>query len=267
MSNCVLKLFSVVFSTCRCEWKWAEDRASVASRWTWLQAQVSDLEYRIRQQNDIYRQIRNSKGSISLGQQTPPKDMFVTNPVHKGKKVLPLGHVSVNNEVTSKSTDMSPAQISTMLGNIDKQSNRLTQQFGDMISPQSSPAVAAGAVSSSSSTAADSTSVKPGTTSTLTFDPVSPVLDQSCQAARCRPIKGYRKRKLLRSTGIHYFSRKAAKLSTVHCQCYPPVTPCAMCGGRYNKVTAMRADSLPLTERLALVDQTFHPVLSFRQGE
>jgi hypothetical protein len=41
----------------RAAWKWAQDRAGVASRWTWLQAQISDLEYRIRQHNEIHRYV------------------------------------------------------------------------------------------------------------------------------------------------------------------------------------------------------------------
>ncbi|MGH0142673.1 UNVERIFIED_CONTAM: hypothetical protein FKN15_003026 [Acipenser sinensis] len=37
------------------------ERASIVSHWNWLQAHISDLEYRIRQQTDIYRQIRTNK--------------------------------------------------------------------------------------------------------------------------------------------------------------------------------------------------------------
>ncbi|XP_029877303.1 KAT8 regulatory NSL complex subunit 1 isoform X2 [Aquila chrysaetos chrysaetos] len=51
----------------RAEWRWAADRAAIVSRWNWLQAHVSDLEYRIRQQTDIYKQIRANK-SISGSQ-------------------------------------------------------------------------------------------------------------------------------------------------------------------------------------------------------
>ncbi|XP_019379164.1 PREDICTED: KAT8 regulatory NSL complex subunit 1 isoform X3 [Gavialis gangeticus] len=47
----------------RSEWRWAADRAAIVSRWNWLQAHVSDLEYRIRQQTDIYKQIRANKGA------------------------------------------------------------------------------------------------------------------------------------------------------------------------------------------------------------
>ncbi|KAL8164697.1 UNVERIFIED_CONTAM: hypothetical protein K2H54_002747 [Gekko kuhli] len=43
------------------------ERAAIICRWTWLQAQVSDLEYRIRQQTDVYKQLRASKGPVVLG--------------------------------------------------------------------------------------------------------------------------------------------------------------------------------------------------------
>uniref|UniRef100_A0A8C7ZMM6 PEHE domain-containing protein n=1 Tax=Oryzias sinensis TaxID=183150 RepID=A0A8C7ZMM6_9TELE len=45
----------------RAESRYAVERAAIISHWNWLQAHISDLEYRIRQQTDIYRQIRSSK--------------------------------------------------------------------------------------------------------------------------------------------------------------------------------------------------------------
>lgn len=42
------------------------ERAAIISHWNWLQAHISDLEYRIRQQTDIYRQIRAGKVSSSV---------------------------------------------------------------------------------------------------------------------------------------------------------------------------------------------------------
>lgn len=52
-------------------WRWSVDRAAVASRWTWLQAQVADLEFRIRQQTDLCRQLRRAKGDVHLEGQDP----------------------------------------------------------------------------------------------------------------------------------------------------------------------------------------------------
>ncbi|CAG2114403.1 unnamed protein product [Medioppia subpectinata] len=60
-------------------WKWCVERAAIASRWTWLQAQVADLEFRIRQQNEMYRQLRATKGSISFG--TSDHNLMVPTPV------------------------------------------------------------------------------------------------------------------------------------------------------------------------------------------
>ncbi|GAB6019371.1 hypothetical protein CHUAL_000959 [Chamberlinius hualienensis] len=45
----------------RAAWKWAVDRAGIVSRWAWLQAQVADLEYKIRQAGEVYRQLRTMK--------------------------------------------------------------------------------------------------------------------------------------------------------------------------------------------------------------
>ncbi|KAL2077958.1 hypothetical protein ACEWY4_025643 [Coilia grayii] len=55
----------------RAEGRYAVERAAIISHWNWLQAHVSDLEYRIRQQAEIYRQIRASKGAVELGDPAP----------------------------------------------------------------------------------------------------------------------------------------------------------------------------------------------------
>ncbi|KAL1110616.1 hypothetical protein AAG570_008144 [Ranatra chinensis] len=49
-------------------WGWAKDRASVVCRWTWLQAQVANLNYKIRQTTEIKHQLRAAKGAVTLEQ-------------------------------------------------------------------------------------------------------------------------------------------------------------------------------------------------------
>lgn len=44
----------------------------IAARWTWLQAQIADHEYRIRQYTDFYKQVRASKCAVQLGGEGPP---------------------------------------------------------------------------------------------------------------------------------------------------------------------------------------------------
>ncbi|XP_035745370.1 KAT8 regulatory NSL complex subunit 1-like protein, partial [Egretta garzetta] len=73
------------------ECQWAMERAAIICRWTWLQAQIADLEYRIRQQTDIYRRLRAAKGPVVLGGDWQPGDLM--------KKQGRLGSVSL---VTSK---------------------------------------------------------------------------------------------------------------------------------------------------------------------
>ncbi|XP_051530920.1 KAT8 regulatory NSL complex subunit 1-like isoform X2 [Myxocyprinus asiaticus] len=65
IDQCHIKLWR------RAEARFAQERASVIGHWAWLQTQISDLEYRIRQQVDIYRQLRAGKGPVELGDSSP----------------------------------------------------------------------------------------------------------------------------------------------------------------------------------------------------
>ncbi|XP_072384990.1 KAT8 regulatory NSL complex subunit 1 [Diabrotica undecimpunctata] len=56
----------------RALWKYSNDRALIAAKWTWLQGQIADLEHRIRQHTDLHKQARLNKGSIQLGGASPP---------------------------------------------------------------------------------------------------------------------------------------------------------------------------------------------------
>ena len=260
----------------------------MAARWTWLQAQVSDLEYRIRQQTEIYRQIRVAKGAVVLGEAPPPHE-HLAKAARAGRKLTPLEEKIALLE--RKNIEMSPCNLSTLLSNVDKQSMRLTQQLGNVYSPQASPLVtqlpskvagtpnglmdhsglhpgtSATPEGSDTETGEDGRPRRPSGTGNLRFDPPSPVIDSSCTAARCQPVKSYGKRKLLRTAGLYQVSRKAARLSTVRCGCYPPTTPCTLCGGRYNNSQTVDTHWTPLPERVAILDPSFHSVLSFKEGE
>ena len=60
----------------RAAYQWFSNRAQLASQWVWLQAQVSDLEYKIRQHTELYRTQRLGKGPVQLGEE------IVSWPVH-----------------------------------------------------------------------------------------------------------------------------------------------------------------------------------------
>ena len=421
------------FRNKRAGWRWARERAQIASRWTWLQAQVSDLEYRIRQQNEIYKQIRHSKGDVELAEMASPVSV---------ETILRTLGGSLPKEVEEKLVELqqrneaSPANISSLLSNLEKQSASLARYLGNVFSPPESsypvmhfrnnsgssglknnksgttsatvpsredalntdcainttppgnsdstgaisttttlpvgsvgtsslnrinvtattalPGVSGGPSDSNASsthptttttaspersvssaglnsnstgitttppgtllkgsgntnvnsmpngllntsghsscstlTASTPGSTKSATSSSekppadllsspndlLTLQPsaniTAPLLqiDTDYQAARCRPLQTqvYRKRKLLRTSGLHLHSRKAARFSDIRCQCYPPVTPCAICGGRYNYVQGVESERAAshVPERIALLDHSYHQVLSFEEG-
>ena len=239
-----------------------------------------------------------NKGAVTLGDPPVIQDLTARTRQHRPglKKCLPAEEKVIG--LATKS-ETSPCNISTLLCNIDKQTTHLTQQLGNVFSPQNSPAVTATCQQVAASrlklqsqngfvehglnncTSAHPVTDVPGSVnnkktpqqttdsnvSLVTFDPPSPANDVTCQSVRCRPVQSYRKRKLLRTAGLHLVCRKAARLSAVRCHCYPPVVPCAICGGRYNNTQTTEPEVMTLAERVALLDASYHAILSFPEGE
>lgn len=81
--------YFVFFRGKRAAWRWARDRAAVASRWSWLLAQISDLEYRIRQHNELYNQIRRSKGLVTFEDSVNPTQTSTKQSVNGFRGILP----------------------------------------------------------------------------------------------------------------------------------------------------------------------------------
>ncbi|KAK4881282.1 hypothetical protein RN001_004601 [Aquatica leii] len=179
----------------RAAWRYAVERAAIASRWTWLQAQISELEYRIRQYSDLHKQIRMSKGAVMLGGSSPQYNMSVSPTVVNGYR----GQLPGASPLSSKPME-----------------------------------TANGAVSNS---------------------------DITC--ARCRPLVNFRKRKLFQTFGLHVVSKKAARSSTIRCGCIVPDTQCILCTGRPDPTHPRDiTDNLSKSERISLLDPSFHPVFS-----
>ena len=257
----------------RAEWKWAFDRSAIAFRWTWLQAQVSDLEYRIRQQSDFHKKIRSNKGAINFDTLSADSERMAR--VCKSRTGKPSEGENKNDFSNINNTFLQTSKLTSPLTNIitpglgvsasaDKPSGETTstKSLNGLIDTHS------GNISDAAINAT-STNIKKNDSEHVSQNSdqccLLPV-DITCQAARCRPVKSYRKRKILRTTGLHLLSQKATRLSTVKCHCYAPVIPCAMCGGRYNNTQTLDPDVMPLHERVSLLDPAFHPVLSFSQG-
>ncbi|XP_053660738.1 uncharacterized protein LOC128709745 [Anopheles marshallii] len=182
----------------RAAWRWANDRAAVASKWTWLWARVADLEYRIRQHGEVLNKIRVNKGSVVLEELNVPSDQL-----------------------------SSQQSVNGYRGQLPGSSKPLASQ-------------------------------------TAVMDDEDADMMSSCSRTRPYCRSQFRKRKLMQTHNLHTVSKRAAKPSNVKCGCQWPLLPCALCTGRTDP-TALRdpLDTLTFPERVALLDASFHPVLSF----
>lgn len=91
---------------------------------------------------------------------------------------------------------------------------------------------------------------------------------QEYQCARTRPFFGFKKRKLLQISGLHAVSKRAARPSTMKCGCIPLGIPCALCTGRSDPTYPRdSSDTLSRSEKIALLDPSFHPVFSLAEGK
>lgn len=226
-------------------WKWAVDRSAVASRWTWLQAQISDLEYRIRKQGDICRQLKIAKSPVSLKDNSSLIRIVNSEPcqicLRDGKFDIKNNHVlapTIADNVLRSSSITNNAYINSKLPE-----SVLVDHVHRMMDPM--------------------TSCEHQKVSACSSD------DRTCVASRVRPLQeGFKKRQLVRTSDLHRLSQKVARASSsVRCRCLPH-TYCVLCGGRYSLTQPIETDPFSsLEERVSTVDPSYHPVLSFKQGQ
>uniref|UniRef100_A0A8C3UYQ9 KAT8 regulatory NSL complex subunit 1 n=1 Tax=Catharus ustulatus TaxID=91951 RepID=A0A8C3UYQ9_CATUS len=216
----------------RAEWRWAADRAAIVSRWNWLQAHVSDLEYRIRQQTDIYKQIRANKGLIVLGEASPPDPAVDdSRPLRAEVKLEPGAERLVSASPGAGGCRCSPFCAcpvcwGSLQPGLAEHAQGDGQEAEELLLKKQRPALA----------------------------------DSTCVAARTRPVLSCKKRRLVRPSTIMPLSKKAHRASPARCSC--DVNPsCALCGSRGSSLD-MPYDA-PLLERLSQLDSCIHPVLSF----
>ncbi|CAM9294962.1 unnamed protein product [Lampetra fluviatilis] len=227
-------------------WRWAEERAMVASRWTWLTAQVSDLEYRIRQHNELYRQIRTNKarirGAVMLGEPQAPVDLM--------QRLGAAGSLLKGPLRKSTRAEMSPCSPAVLLSNIHKQN----------ITCPCLPRPENGGCADSSTEDSD-VDESDGCAAIMQSPPLSPP-DNTCVAARTRPLRDFRKRRTLRVGNAYFLSRKAQRPLTTPCGCEPPLA-CIVCASKVVTHQPLDQDTMTVPERVALLRASFHPVLSF----
>ncbi|XP_041102664.1 KAT8 regulatory NSL complex subunit 1-like [Polyodon spathula] len=237
------------------EWHWVEQRAKVGSRWVWLQAQVSDLEYRIRQQTELYRHIRTNKVPVVLCE-APSLESLLREPSHLGPGQTPVS------PSPSASSLLSPAQL---LHNLCHQSSRVAQSLGSVLSPSSSsgspfnsPGVLNGSLHSSEVCDSSLEALWKRQRVDCLSAPAAP-LDSSCVAARVRPLQRHQRRRLVRIGGAPYVRAKPLML---RCSCELS-SSCILCGGRRLPTQTPDHSGCTMEERGAALEPSFHPILSF----
>ncbi|XP_074982192.1 KAT8 regulatory NSL complex subunit 1 isoform X2 [Caretta caretta] len=279
------------------ECQWAMERATIICQWTWLQAQISDLEYRIRQQTDLYKQLRANKGPVVLGGDQKPEDLMKqqgrlssTSVVNSRRnKGLPHSSSSIQKVPSGeRPCDLSSCTPSYFMNIVEKQSSRLTQSLGNPMcqSPSCTPISGSpgppkactssrqvnGKINCLHTSHSNNISLasleaeeilKQKRLDSLATVPSVP--DNSCVAARIRPICRYKKRKLVRANTVSLLSKKPQKPLTMKCSCEWPST-CILCGCK-TSIQAIDPDTMSLEERIALLDSGFHPILSFSHGK
>ncbi|XP_036372106.1 KAT8 regulatory NSL complex subunit 1 [Megalops cyprinoides] len=94
------------------EWRWAEQRAGLGSRWVWLQAQVSELEYRIRALTELYTHLRQGKGRGVLqatgSLPVPITPLRASRPPHPPNSTLCSSVELPQNPLRKKQTEETP---------------------------------------------------------------------------------------------------------------------------------------------------------------
>ncbi|XP_036387361.1 KAT8 regulatory NSL complex subunit 1 isoform X1 [Megalops cyprinoides] len=228
----------------RAEGRYALERASIVSHWNWLQAHISDLEYRIRQQTDIYRQIRSNKGSVELGDPGPCEV-----PVEDGVEVKVEAiscHITQDGASEGAEGMVSPHSPAAEPGHWNGSGP------GRPVN---------GVISSLHCGSADSSDTEEQFVKKQRLTPVLSPPDSTCVAARTRPILSCKKRRLVRPSAVANLSRKVQRSSWSRCSC--TVNPmCATCGGPAAPGTDFQYER-PALERLSQFDPCVHPILSF----
>ncbi|KAB0358724.1 hypothetical protein FD754_002880 [Muntiacus muntjak] len=207
--NCYLKKSISPFKRRRSEWRWAADRAAIVSRWNWLQAHVSDLEYRIRQQTDIYKQIRANKGLIVLGEAPPPEHTTtdfllpfsseVKTDHGNDKLIESVSQPLENHSASGHPSESLSAKSCGALRPVNGVINTLQPVLADHIP-------------------GDNSDAEEQLHKKQRLSLVSSSTDGTCVAARTRPVLSCKKRRLVRPSSIVPLSKKVNVPTSLHFQ-------------------------------------------------
>ncbi|NWV55157.1 KAL1L protein, partial [Daphoenositta chrysoptera] len=269
------------------EWKWLADRARIGSRWTWLQAQISELEYKIQQLTDLHRQIRATKGMVVLEEFPFPKDILKKQIQLTDQEALL--NVTENSQAAIERQDslpehdfeMSPSSPTLLLRNIEKQSAQLSEIISSLIAPLNlSPASSSLSsktcrhgqlVNGISFRASDNREVSSSSNWLLDHQhikkrrrertrPRSVCVNNVSTSARTRPLHSFQKRKLYRMHGACHWNQQtlpSRDTSFPYKTQLPRVVPASTFS------SSEYSTESKILDYVQELDSSFHPVLSF----
>ncbi|NXB35207.1 KAL1L protein, partial [Eulacestoma nigropectus] len=269
------------------EWKWLADRARIGSRWTWLQAQISELEYKIQQLTDLHRQIRATKGMVVLEEFPFPKDILKKQIQLTDQEALlnATGNsqtaIERQDSLPEHDFEMSPSSPTLLLRNIEKQSAQLSEIISSLIAPLNlSPASSSLSsktcrhkqlingisfrasdnreVSSSSSWLLDRQHIKKRRRDRTRLRSVS--VNNVSTSARTRPLHSFQKRKLYRMQGACHWNQQTLPSRDTSFP-YKTQLPCVVPASTFS--SSGYSTESKILDYVQELDSSFHPVLSF----
>ena len=247
----------------RAKWTWLSNRAQIGSKWTWLTAQISDLEYRIRQQNDLVRQIRALKGPVTLGEQdllntALEKHELDQNPrFGKDQVIESKDQLDITKRDTTELIDSTGRKIIIRepIIPIDMKeiANDKELSRDEVIKDANVP--------TAKNEAENAIINRVGGSYNILTDSMKSN-QMSIGSSRTRPLKQLRRRCIIPTKGLYRSSARAAKESTVRCDCIHPLYSCAICFGRSNHTQAPDPVFQDRARTISLLDHSYHQVLS-----
>ncbi|NWY30626.1 KAL1L protein, partial [Pheucticus melanocephalus] len=269
------------------EWKWLADRARIGSRWTWLQAQISELEYKIQQLTDLHRQIRATKGMVVLEEFPFPKDILKKQIQLTEQEALLNATGNCQAAIESQDSlpehdfEMSPSSPTLLLRNIEKQSAQLSEIISSLIAPLNlSPASSSLSsktcrhrqlvngisfrasdnreVSSSGSWLLDHQHIKKRRRDRTRLRSVS--VTNVSTSARTRPLHSFQKRKLYRMHSACHWNQQTFPSRDASFP-YKAQLPCVVPASTFS--SSEYSTESKILDYVQELDSSFHPVLSF----
>ncbi|NWV44382.1 KAL1L protein, partial [Grantiella picta] len=269
------------------EWKWLADRARIGSRWTWLQAQISELEYKIQQLTDLHRQIRATKGMVVLEEFPFPKDILKKRIQLTDQEALlnttgnSQAAIERQDSLPEHDFETSPSSPTLLLRNIEKQSAQLSEIISSLIAPlnlsPASSSVSSKAcrhgqlvngisfrtsdnreVSSSGSWLLDHQHIKKRRRDRTRLRSVS--MNNVSTSARTRPLHSFQKRKLYRMHGACQWSQQTLPSRDTSFP-YKTQLPCGVPASTSS--SSEYSTESKILDYVQELDSSFHPVLSF----